>query len=99
MLYQIIQLPKWYNKILFGQPLKEDSAASKINLTNSSISLYWILILFLQVKHVDLTLTYNIVGLNGGRKEIGGKCMCPMEPGWGEINKRLLSPRETVNFM
>lgn len=51
MLYQIIQLPKWYNKILFGQPLKEDSAASKINLTNSSISLYWILILFLQVKH------------------------------------------------
>lgn len=79
--------------------MKEDSAASKINLTNSSISLYWILILFLQVKHLDLTLIYNIVGLNGGRKETGRKCVCPMEPGWQEINKRLLSLGETVNFM
>jgi len=53
----------------------------------------------LQVKHLDLTLIYNIVGLSGGRKEIGGKGMCPVEPGWGEINKRLLSPGENVNFM
>ena len=77
--------------------MKEDPVASKINLTNSSISLYWTPILFLQGKHLDLTLIHNTVGLNGGRKGISGKCMYPEESRWEEINRRLLLLGETMS--
>lgn len=40
--------------------MKEDSAASKINLTNSSISLYWILIIFAgKTPRFDTDLQYS----------------------------------------